>query len=164
MTAATDKPRIKILLVHRRTARTNDGKRAGVFYVVGEAALAAGGDPGGDPEDVTEVVYAKSKGLLGGARPGQVFVVDATDDAGSSVFTGTARYRQMWPDADVVTRWRAEDQTAVAALDLEDQADKDRKHDAVLECLAPLRRLYRQLPAPRRAHLLALVVERLVRP
>ena len=160
MTAADAKPRVKILLLHRRTARTDDGKRASGFLLVGEAALATGVLA----VDPRELVYAKSKTMLGGARPGQVFAVDAVDAVGSSIFTASARYRQMWPDDDVVTRWRAEDQTAVAALDLEDQADKDRKHDAVLECLAPLRRLYRQLPAPRRAHLLALVVERLVRP
>lgn len=159
MTAA-DKPRVRILLVHRRTARADDGKRANVFLPVDEAALAAGA-LGGDPR---ELVYAKSKSMLGRARPGQVFEVDAADAAGSSIYTATARYRQMWPDDAAVTSWRAEDQTAVAALDLEDQAEADRKHDAVLECLAPLRRLYRQLPAPRRAHLLALVVERLVRP
>lgn len=160
----SDAPRVKILLLMRRTARTSDKKRGGVFYLITENDLVAGGDPDEYPDNLRQCAYSRAKGLLGQARPGQVFEVEATTPTGDSVFTATARYRRMWPDGAVVTRWQAEEQVTTARLDLEDRAAKDRRHDAVLDCLAPLRKLYRRLPAPERAHLLALVVERLTRP
>lgn len=88
---------------------------------------------------------------------GTIYEVDETPDGASTMVGGSTKVVGYVQDATLLAGWRAAHQQAEGQLTLRAETDPLRR------ALQPLRRAYFAAPAPRRAQLIAWVVQEIVK-
>ena len=154
---ATDdnEPRAPILLVYTGTEAGTDGKPFSVYLRVTPEQLEAG-----ILSHERALFDAKSKGqrtfMMGSI--GTVYEVEATPD-GEKIYPGTAKYKTRWPDQAQIIQWHVASDARKAEAEAIAAREKASKFNEVREALNPIREAYQALPAMRRVHFLAQVVD-----
>lgn len=95
------------------------------------------------------------------AGPGQVY--SFAQQKGTTTLSTPGGYMGLWPDAVKRAEWQAEMRAERAKLDCKKREKDESKEEALGELLEPVLRLYRRLPAPARAQMLARIIHLLSR-
>ena len=148
-------PTTKILLVYTGTEVGTDGKSYAVYLRVTPEQVESG-----KPSFERALFDAKLKGqrtfMMGSI--GTVYEVEATLD-GDKIYPGTAKHKTRWPDQAQIIQWHVASDTRKAEAEAIAAREKASKFNEVREALNPIREAYQALPAMRRAHFLAQVVD-----
>jgi hypothetical protein len=153
-TTPQEQPRVKVLLLCTGTYASKDQTMVGFHRVTSLEPR----DLGYDFKDTFYGTKAIKK-AVGTPRAGYVYEVEATDDSGSTIYTGTMRYKGQWPDERARVEWASHDEARKRVWLAQKATSDASKINPLHEALTPVRDAYMRSVGDNRTQLLAAVVQ-----
>ena len=161
MTEQRENPTILLLYVGRRAREGESEARR--YYQLEEADFKAGVvTMSAEGFPVERLFAAKVVASMGG-MPGMVYRVESHPGDTTKIYPGTAQYAGTWPDKEQRAAWQITDSVEGQKIALTKKHKAAKADDAVLECLAPIRRAYQRARGMQKNLVLARAVQYITR-